>query len=279
MKHFADLLLNKNNSKSNDQVPFIQRRRGIEIKSSREINLMKKSSRIVGTVLREINDLIKPGMTTKDLDDFAEKRIREMGAVPSFKGYHGFPSSICSSINNEVVHGIPSKNKIINNGDLVKIDTGAYLDGFHGDSCITICVGEVSLQAKKLSEIAFEALFAGLSKIKSGITLLDVAGAIEDVVKLNGFSVVEDYTGHGVGRNLHEEPSVFNFRTNELPNIVLREGMTLAVEPIVNQGSKYCKTLNDKWTVITKDGKLSAQWEHTIVVMRDGIEILTDRDF
>lgn len=279
MKHFADLLLNKNNSKSNDQLPFIQRRRGIEIKSSREINLMKKSSRIVGTVLREISDLIKPGITTKDLDDFAEKRIREMGAVPSFKGYHGFPSSICSSINNEVVHGIPNKNKIIKDGDLVKIDTGAYLDGFHGDSCISICVGEVSEQAKKLSDVALESLFAGLSKIKSGNTLLDIAGAIEDVVKSNGFSVVEDYTGHGVGRNLHEEPSVFNFRTNELPNVVLREGMTLAVEPIVNQGTKFCKTLNDKWTVITKDGNLSAQWEHTIVVLKDGIEILTDRDF
>ncbi len=279
MNYFADLLLNKNNSKSNDQVPFIQKRRGIEIKSLREINLMKKSSRIVATVLREINDLIKPGMSTKDLDNFAEKRIREMGAVPSFKGYHGFPSSICSSINNEVVHGIPNKNKIIENGDLVKIDTGAYLDGFHGDSCISICVGEVSEQAKKLSDVASESLFAGLSKIKSGNTLLDIAGAIEDVVKSNGFSVVEDYTGHGVGRNLHEEPSVFNFRTNELPNVVLREGMTLAVEPIVNQGTKFCKTLNDKWTVITKDGNLSAQWEHTIVVMKDGIEILTDRDF
>jgi len=148
MRHFADLLLKKNNSKANDQVPFIQRRRGIEIKSSREINLMKKSSRIVATVLREINDLIKPGMSTKDLDDFAEKRIKSFGAVPSFKGYHGFPSSICSSINNEVVHGIPSKNKIIKNGDLVKIDTGAYLDGFHGDSCISICVGEVSPKAQ-----------------------------------------------------------------------------------------------------------------------------------
>ena len=279
MKHFADLLLKKNISKSYDQVPFIQKRRGIEIKSTREINLMKKSSRIVATVLREINDLIKPGMSTKDLDDFAEKRIRDFGAVPSFKGYHGFPSSICSSINNEVVHGIPSKNKIIKNGDLVKIDTGAYLNGFHGDSCISICVGDVSANAKKISDVALQALYAGLSKIKSGNTLLDIAGAIEDVVMKNKFSVVEDYTGHGVGRNLHEEPSVFNFRTKELPNVVLREGMTLAVEPIVNEGSKFCRTLNDKWTVITEDGKLSAQWEHTIVVLTDGIEILTDRDF
>ena len=279
MKHFADLLLNKNNSRTKDQVPFIQRRRGIEIKSSREINLMKKSSKIVSSVLREINDLIKPGMSTKDLDDYAEKRIRDFGAVPSFKGYHGFPASICSSINNEVVHGIPSKNRIIKNGDLVKIDTGAYLDGFHGDSCISICVGDVSSKAKKLSTVALQALYAGLSKIKSGNTLLDVAGAIEDVVNKNGFSVVEDYTGHGVGRNLHEEPSVFNFRTKDLPNVTLREGMTLAVEPIVNEGSKFCKTLNDKWTVITQDGKLSSQWEHTIVVLKDGIEILTDRDF
>ena len=279
MRLFADLLLNKNNTETHDQVPFIQRRRGIEIKSSREINLMKNSSRIVATVLREINDLIKPGMSTKDLDDFAEKRIREMGAVPSFKGYHGFPSSICASINNEVVHGIPNKNKIIKEGDLVKIDTGAFLNGYHGDSCISITVGEVSNEAQKLSDVAFQALHAGLSKIKSGNTLLDVAGAIEDIVLKNGFSVVEDYTGHGVGRNLHEEPSVFNFRTNELPNVVLREGMTLAVEPIVNQGTKFCRTLNDKWTVITKDGKLSAQWEHTIVVLKDGIEILTDRDF
>ena len=279
MKHFAELLLKKNKNKSNDQVPFIQGRGGIEIKSAREIKLMKKSSRIVATVLREISELIKPGMSTKDLDDFSEKRIREMGAVPSFKGYHGFPSSICSSINNEVVHGIPHKNKIIQKGDLVKVDTGAYLDGYHGDSCISLCVGSVNKEVQKLSDVAQDALMAGLSKIKAGNTLLDIAGAIEDVVLSNGYSVVEDYTGHGVGRNLHEEPSVFNFRTNQLPNVTLREGMTLAVEPIVNQGSKYCKTLDDRWTVITKDGKLSAQWEHTIVVLKDGIEILTDRDF
>ena len=279
MKHFAELLLKKNKNKSNDQVPFIQGRSGIQIKSAREIKLMKKSSRIVATVLREISELIKPGMSTKDLDDFAEKRIREMGAVPSFKGYHGFPSSICSSINNEVVHGIPDKNKIIQKGDLVKVDTGAYLDGYHGDSCISLCVGSVNKEVQKLSDVAQDALMAGLSKIKAGNTLLDIAGAIEDLVISNGYSVVEDYTGHGVGRNLHEEPSVFNFRTNQLPNVTLREGMTLAVEPIVNQGSKYCKTLDDRWTVITKDGKLSAQWEHTIVVLKDGIEILTDRDF
>ena len=280
MKHFAELLLNKKQYfKSKDQVPFIEGKRGIEIKSSREIKLIKKSSQIVAKVLDEIIDLIKPGMSTKDLDIFAEKRIREMGAAPSFKGYHGFPASICSSINNEVVHGIPNKNKIIKNGDLVKIDTGAFLDGFHGDSCVSICIGSVNKEVERLSNVAYEALYAGLDKIKAGNTLLDIAGAIEDVVKKNSFSVVEDYTGHGVGRNLHEEPSVFNFRTKDLPNVVLREGMTLAVEPIVNAGSKQCKTLNDRWTVVTKDGKFSSQWEHTIVVLKDGIEILTDRNF
>jgi len=278
MKHFAELLLKKKIFKSQDQVPFIEGKRGIEIKTSREIKLIKKSSQIVSKVLSEIIDLIEPGMSTEDLDVFAEKRIREMGATPSFKGYHGFPASICSSINNEVVHGIPNKNKIIKNGDLVKIDTGAYLDGYHGDSCVSICIGSVNKEVERLSNVAHEALYAGLNKIKAGNTLLDVAGAIEDVVKKNGFSVVEDYTGHGVGRNLHEEPSVFNFRTKDLPNVVLREGMTLAVEPIVNAGSKYCKTLNDKWTVITQDGKFSSQWEHTIVVLKDGMEILTDRD-
>ena len=279
MKDFAELLLNKKIFKSQDQVPFIEGKRGIEIKTSREVKLIKKSSQIVAKVLNEIIDIIQPGMSTKDLDTFAEKRIREMGATPSFKGYHGFPASICSSINNEVVHGIPNKNKIIKNGDLVKIDTGAYLDGYHGDSCVSICVGSVKKEVERLSNVSHEALYAGLKKIKAGNTLLDIAGAIEDVVKKNGFSVVEDYTGHGVGRNLHEEPSVFNFRTKDLPNVVLREGMTLAVEPIVNAGTKYCKTLNDRWTVVTKDGKFSSQWEHTIVVLKDGIEILTDRDF
>ena len=279
MKHFADLLLKNINTKSYDQEPFIKGRRGIEIKSSREIKLMKKSSRVVATVLREVEDFVKPGISTKDIDEFAERRIRQLGAVPSFKGYQGFPSSICSSINNEVVHGIPNKNKIIKEGDILKVDTGAFLNGYHGDSCISICVGSVIDKVQNLSDVANEALFAGLKKIKAGNTLLDVAGAIEDVVIANGYSVVEDYTGHGVGRYLHEEPSVFNFRTKELPNVVLREGMTLAIEPIVNEGSKFCKTLKDRWTVVTKDGKLSSQWEHTIVVLTDGVEILTDRNF
>jgi len=277
MKLFADLLSSTNSQIPRNNGPIIQQRRGVEIKSSREIAIMRKSSKIVATVLSEIRDLVQPGMTTLDLDIYAEKRIREHGAEPSFKGYHGFPGSICSSVNNEVVHGIPSKTKIINDGDLLKVDTGAFFNGYHGDSCITICVGKISDEAIKLSKVAQEALMLGIKQIKPKNKLLDIAGAIEDHVKSNGFSIVEDYTGHGVGRNLHEEPSVFNFRTNDLPNVTLREGMTIAVEPIVNLGSKYCKTLRDGWTVITKDGNLSAQWEHTVLVTKSGFEILTDR--
>ena len=277
MKLFADLLSSANSKTPSNNAPSIKQRRGVEIKSLREIEIMRKSSKIVATVLSEIRDLVKPGMSTLDLDNYAEKRIRDHGAEPSFKGYHGFPGSICSSVNNEVVHGIPSKTKIINDGDLLKVDTGAFFNGYHGDSCITICVGKTSDEAIKLSNVAQEALMLGIKQIKPQNKLLDIAGAIEDYVKSNGFSVVEDYTGHGVGRNLHEEPSVFNFRTNDLPNVTLREGMTIAVEPIINLGTKYCKTLSDGWTVITKDGNLSAQWEHTVLVTKDGFEILTDR--
>ncbi len=277
MNLFADLLASTTEARSTATGPRINSRRGVEIKSARELAIMRKASSIVATVLREIMEMAEPGQTTGELDAFAESRIREMGATPSFKGYHGFPASICASINNEVVHGIPGPKRVIKSGDLLKVDTGAYFDGYHGDSCITICVGDVSDSGKQLSRVAQESLMAGLAQIKSGNSLLDIAGAVEDHVKAHGYSVVEDYTGHGVGRNLHEEPSVFNFRTNDLPNLTLRPGMTLAVEPILNAGSKTCRTLKDRWTVVTQDGSLSAQWEHTIVVTSDGCEILTDR--
>ena len=232
MNLFAELLAS---SRSQAGPRIGQNRRGIEVKSDREIGIMRQSGRIVATVLKEIMGLAKPGMTTGDLDAYAEERIRAMGAVPSFKGYHG-------------------------------------------DSCVTIGIGSVSEEANHLSEVAQQALMQGLSTIKAGNTLMDIAGAVQDHVEANGYAVVEDYTGHGVGRNLHEEPSVFNYRTRELPNITLRAGMTLAVEPILNAGSKYCRTLKDHWTVVTQDGSLSAQWEHTILVTDTGCEILTDRD-
>jgi len=254
-----------------------KQRRGVEIKSQREIEIMREAAKIVATVLKEISQMVEPGMTTADLDAHAEKRIREMGATPSFKGYHGFPGSICSSINNEVVHGIPNAKKVIRNGDVVKVDTGAYYQGFHGDSCITIAVGEVTPEAAKLIRVAEEALYKGISQVKAGNYLLDLAGAIQDHVEANGFSIVEDFTGHGVGRNLHEEPSVFNVRTREMPNVKLRAGMTLAIEPIVNAGSKRTRILADRWTAVTVDNSLSAQFEHTVLVTEDGYEILTDR--
>lgn len=254
-----------------------KQRRGIEIKSAREIEIMRQSAIIVATVLKEISEMVQPGMTTADLDAHAEKRIREMGATPSFKGYHGFPGSICSSINNEVVHGIPSSKKVIRAGDVLKVDTGAYQQGFHGDSCITIAVSEVTPEAAKLIRVAEEALYRGIEQVKAGNYLLDLAGAIQDHVEANGFCIVEDFTGHGVGRNLHEEPSVFNFRTREMPNVKLRAGMTLAIEPILNAGSRFTRTLSDRWTAVTVDNSLSAQFEHTVLVTDTGYEILTDR--
>ena len=254
-----------------------KQRRGIEIKSQREIEIMRQAAKIVATVLKEVSQMVLPGMTTADIDAHAEKRIREMGATPSFKGYHGFPASICSSINNEVVHGIPSAKKVIRTGDVLKVDTGAYYQGFHGDSCITIAVGEVKPEAAKLIQIAEESLYKGIEQVKAGNYLMDIAGAIQDCVEANGFSVVEEFTGHGVGRNLHEEPSVFNFRTREMPNVKLRAGMTLAIEPILNAGSKRTRILSDRWTAVTVDNSLSAQFEHTVLVTEDGYEILTDR--
>ncbi len=258
--------------------PKLQKRsRGIELKSASEIETMRQASRIVATVLKEISERVEPGMTTADLDAYAEKRIREMGATPSFKGYHGFPASICACINDEVVHGIPNRKKKIRSGDVVKVDTGAYYNGFHGDSCITIAVENVSPEAEALIRAAEECLYKGIEQVKAGRHLLDIAGAVQDHAEASGFCIVEDFTGHGVGRNLHEEPSVFNFRTHQLPNVKLKAGMTLAIEPILNAGTKLTRTLPDRWTVVTLDRSLSAQFEHTVLVTQDGYEILTDR--
>ena len=279
MKIITDLLFPKTKSqKKSTGLPVLNKHpRGIHLKSPQEIEKMRHSAKIVATVLKEIESMVKPGMTTADLDTYAEQRIREMGATPSFKGYYGFPGSICASINNEVVHGIPNPKKVIRRGDVLKVDTGAYCDGFHGDSCITIAVGKISKSSAKLIKVAEEALYKGIEQVKAGNYLLDIAGAIEDHVKANGYSVVEDFTGHGVGKNLHEAPSVFNFRTDRMPNVKLKAGMTLAIEPILNAGSKHTRTLRDRWTVVTMDNNLSAQFEHTVLVTKDGYEILTER--
>lgn len=280
MNFLTNLLFPKVTSATNTQndIPPLKKSvRGIHIKSAPEIAKMRESSLIVATVLKEIAATVEPGMTTADLDAYAERRIREMGATPSFKGYYGFPGSICASVNHEVVHGIPNKKKVIRRGDILKVDTGAYKEGFHGDSCITIAVGKVGKNAAKLIQVAEECLYKGIEQVKAGNFLLDIAGAIEDYARTNGFSIVEEYTGHGVGKNLHEPPSVFNFRTNKMHNVKLKAGMTLAIEPIINAGSKKTKTLRDRWTVVTVDNNLSAQFEHTVLVTKTGYEILTDR--
>lgn len=284
MKNLRDLLLNplKNARskppKTKGLPPMKKSTKGIELKTEAEIEIMRVSGKIVATVLKEIEEITKPGMTTADLDTYAEKRIREMGATPSFKGYHGFPASICASINDEVVHGIPNPKKVINMGDIVKIDTGAYYNGFHGDSCITFPVGKIKRNAVKLLEVAENALYKGIEQVKAGNYLMDIAIAVQDYVEKQGFSVVENFVGHGVGRNLHEEPSVFNVRTKDLPNVQLKTGMTLAIEPIINEGKNQTRTLKDRWTVVTVDKLLSAQFEHTVLVTDHGYEILTLRN-
>jgi methionyl aminopeptidase len=267
-------------SKQKEQIGLPRRRKKsqVKIKTAEEIAIMRDASRIVATVLKEVSTIMKPGMTTMEVDDYAEQRIREMGATPSFKGYYGFPCSICISVNDEVVHGIPRKDKRIHQGDIVKVDTGAFFNGYHGDSCITVGIGKkIKPAASRLMQAAEEALYKGIEQVKPGNCLLDIAGAVEDHVLSYGYHVVEDFTGHGVGQDLHEEPSVFNFRTRQLPNVVLQPGMVLAIEPIVNATTKETITLDDQWTVITPDKSLSAQFEHTVLVTEDGYEILTDR--
>ncbi|MBL1209977.1 type I methionyl aminopeptidase [Geminocystis sp. GBBB08] len=284
MKNLRDLLFNPNKNKRENHPktkglpPLKKSQKGIELKNEAEIEIMRISGKIVATVLKEISEITKPGMTTADLDDYAEKRIREMGATPSFKGYHGFPASICACINDEVVHGIPNPKKVIQMGDIVKIDTGAFYHGFHGDSCITFPVGKVKRSTVKLLEVAETAMYKGIEQVKAGKYLMDIAIAIQDYVEINGFTVVENFVGHGVGRNLHEEPSVFNTRTKDLPNVQLKAGMTLAIEPIINAGKKHTRTLKDRWTVVTADKQLSAQFEHTVLVTNNGYEILTMRN-
>jgi methionyl aminopeptidase len=270
-------LLNELLSQSSPPSPAKKQRRSIEIKSQREIAIMRQAAKIVATVLKEISEQVLPGMTTADLDAYAEKRIREMGAVPSLKGYQGFPATLCTSINNEAVHGIPSPKRVIQSGDVLKVDTCAYYQGFHGDSCIAIAVGEVSPEATKLIRITEEALYIGIEQVKAGNYLMDIAGAVQDHVEANGFSIIEDLTGHGVGRNIHEEPSVFFFRTRQMPNVKLRAGMTITIEPIVSAGSKHTQLLPDGWTIVTVDNSLAAQFEHTVLVTQDGCEILSDR--
>jgi methionyl aminopeptidase len=243
------------------------------IKTDREIELIGNSSRMVAETLDLLGGLVAPGVTTGELDRAAEDYIRSRGAVPSFKGYRGFPATICASVNNEVVHGIPG-SRVLENGDIVSIDVGVLKDGYHGDGAATFPVGEISGLARELLDATRDALHAGIGQAVHGNMVSDISGAVQKVVEDRGFSVVTDYTGHGIGKSMHEQPQIPNFVISG-DKSMLASGMTLAIEPMVNTGGSEVKTKADGWTVITKDGSLSAHFEHTVVVGEDKAEILT----
>jgi len=246
----------------------------VTIKSSREIELMREAGRIVGLAHQEVKKHVKPGISTEELDQIVEKVIRDNHAIPSFKNYNGFPASACISINKEVVHGIPSKTRRLQDGDIVSIDIGAIYKGYHGDSAWTYACGEISLAAQKLLEGTEASLFHGLEKAVAGNRLTDISHAIQEFAEGLGFSVVREFVGHGVGKNLHEDPQIPNFGLAGR-GITLRKGMTLAIEPMINAGRKEVKVLPDGWTTITQDGSLSAHFEHSILITENGYEILT----
>jgi methionyl aminopeptidase len=250
----------------------------IDYKTPDEIDKMRRAGRIVAGTIDRVLAAVKPGVTTGTLDRIAEDYIRERGAIPSFKNYKGtYPASICTSLNDEIVHGIPSPKRVVKSGDILSLDFGAIWEGFHGDSAVTIIVGEPpSAEAEKLVRVTEEALEAGISQIRPGGRLSDIGAAVQSVAEGAGFSVVREYVGHGIGRNMHEDPQVPNYgdpgRGPEM-----KPGLAIAVEPMVNLGGWQTRVLADDWTVVTEDGSLSAHFEHTIAVTEDGHEVLTAR--
>jgi len=249
----------------------------IQVKNKTQIAAMRDAGRITGEALILGGEAVKPGVTTKHIDDIIRHHIEKCGARPSFLNYGGFPASACISVNDQVIHGIPSQNTVLKEGDVVKIDVGAYYHGFHGDSANTFACGEVSDEAKKLIEVTKQSFYEGIKFANVGNRIGDIGSAIESYVLSNGFSVVKRYVGHGVGHDLHESPDVPNYGTaGRGPRLV--NGMTIAIEPMVCIGSGEVKELNDNWTVITKDGKCSAHYEHTVAITDDGLIILTKVD-
>ncbi|HWI54892.1 MAG TPA: type I methionyl aminopeptidase [Desulfobacteria bacterium] len=245
----------------------------IVCKSDRELSYMRDAGRIVAEAHKELEKAVQPGITTQELDRIAEDYILAKSARPAFKNYHGYPSSICSSVNEEVVHGIPSLRKL-ENGDIISIDVGTEINGYYGDSAVTLPVGDISSEAHNLIRTTEEALWAGINKAINGNRLSDISHSIQVFVEDRGYSVVRDYVGHGIGSQMHEDPQIPNFGgPGHGPR--LRPGMTLAIEPMVNQGTHEVVTLGDKWTVVTKDKKLSAHFEHSIAVTEKEPEILT----
>jgi methionyl aminopeptidase len=246
----------------------------VELKNAGEIDRMRAAGRIVAEILDALEAKVAPGVSTWELDQLAERLIREKGARPAFKGYRGFPAVLCTSLNHEVVHGIPSKSRLLAEGDLLKLDFGVVVDGFFGDAARTVPVGRVSQAARRLSEATRASLEAGIRAMVAGNRVGDIGHAVQSTVEPLGFSVVRDFVGHGIGRRLHEAPQVPNYgRPGTLE--LLRPGMVLAVEPMVNAGTAAVDVLEDDWTAVTVDGKLSSHWEHTILVTDRGPEVLT----
>lgn len=242
-------------------------------KTAREIEIMREAGRIVALTHQELKKHIHPGITTSELDAIAESYIRKHDAVPSFKGYNGFRGSICASVNEELVHGIPG-DRVLQDGDIISIDIGAKYNGYHGDSAWTYGVGNISKENQNLLDVTEESLYLGLKEAKPGERLTNISHAIQQYVEANKLSVVREYVGHGIGMDLHEDPQIPHYGPpNKGPR--LKPGMVLAIEPMVNAGSRYVKTLQDDWTVVTVDGKMCAHFEHTIAITEEGYEILT----
>lgn len=246
----------------------------VTIKSEREIELMREAGKILAKTHIELEKALKPGMTTWDIDHLGEEIIRSYGCIPSFKNYCGYPASICVSVNDEVVHGIPSKDRILQDGDIVSLDAGLIHEGYHSDAARTHAVGNISEEAKRLIEVTKQSFFEGIKLAVPGNHLFDISEAIQKYVESNGYSVVRDLVGHGIGTHLHEDPQIPNFKQRR-KGMKLRPGMTLAIEPMVNEGSYDVVWLDDDWTVVTEDGSLAAHYENTIVITEDGCEILT----
>ena len=257
---------------------FKRRRPGIQVKSDEQIALMREAGLIVGRTLQLLKDAAKPGITTLDLDAMAEESIRSAGAVPSFKGYHGFTGTICASVNEEIVHGIPRATKVLQDGDLISIDCGAIFQGWHGDAALTVPVGEITAEQRKLMEVCEESLWHGLAAGQAGARLSDISHAVEAYIRSQGrYGIVEGYGGHGIGTEMHMDPLVPNHGAPG-HGPVLAPGMCFAVEPMVNLGTKATRELDDGWTVVTGDGQYAAHFEHTFAVTEDGPWVLTDLD-
>ena len=250
----------------------------VSIKSEREIELMRESGRILSIVHTELAKMIKPGISTLDIDKRCYEIIREFGCIPSFLNYQGYPASVCVSVNDEVVHGIPNKNRILKDGDIVSLDAGVIYKGYHSDAARTVAVGDVSTEWKRLMDVTKQSFFEGIKYAKPGYRIGDISGAIQDYAESFGYSLVRELVGHGVGRELHEDPQVPNFRTKR-KGIRLEPGMTLAIEPMVNMGHYDVNWLDDGWTVVTADGSPSAHYENTILITDGEPELLTiERD-